>query len=86
MNRLLTAEDVAELLNTTREAVYARCARGLLPHIRTGPRQIRFDPVELGRWLAHRTRISSEQALRNVETMAGSSPQPPHRLAAERRG
>jgi excisionase family DNA binding protein len=67
MERLLTADQVAELLGTTREAIYARCMRGQLPHVRLGPRQIRFDPVELQRFLQARMVCSSEQATRNVE-------------------
>lgn len=61
---LLTASDVARLLNVKRSTVYALCRRGELPFIRItqGSRRalIRFDPDELDAVLRERRQPGRE--------------------------
>ena len=53
--RLLTADDLAELLATTRGAIYARHSRGGIPGgIRLG-RTLRFDPDVIDKWITANT-------------------------------
>ncbi len=53
--RLLTADDLADLLATTRGAIYARHARGGIPGgIRLG-RTLRFDPEVINTWITANT-------------------------------
>jgi excisionase family DNA binding protein len=47
---LLTAEDVAQLLEVPPSWVYRRAREGALPAIRLG-RYVRFDHAEVLRWL-----------------------------------
>lgn len=51
---LLTADEVAKLLRTTRKAIYAKIERGQLPFFRVGPKSVRFRRDEIRRWLAER--------------------------------
>ncbi len=57
-NTLLTAKQVAEMLNIRPSTVYALCRRGEIPHIRVtqGSRRalIRFDPEQLQTFLRER--------------------------------
>jgi predicted DNA-binding transcriptional regulator AlpA len=50
--RLMTVEELALLLNTSKAAVYARHARGGIPGgLRLG-RTLRFDPRIIAQWLS----------------------------------
>jgi excisionase family DNA binding protein len=49
--RLLSAEDVAELLGVPRTFVYALARRGDLPVVRVGERYVRFRAEALERWI-----------------------------------
>src|SRR5690606_38549245 len=50
--RLMTVEELAVLLNTSKGAVYARHARGGIPGgLRLG-RTLRFDPRVIAQWLS----------------------------------
>ena len=51
MPRLMTVDEVAELLRTTRKAVYAKIDRGQLPGMIRLSRRILFDAGVLRRWL-----------------------------------
>ena len=58
---LLTADDVAELLRTTRRAIYTMHARGEIPGVvRLGSRRLLFDRDTLLGWL-HESRESSPE-------------------------
>jgi excisionase family DNA binding protein len=50
--RLLSAEDVAELLGVPRTFVYALARRGDLPVVRVGERYVRFRAEALEQWIA----------------------------------
>ncbi len=50
---LLTVDETAVLLRTTRGALYAMIERGQIPHIRLG-RRVRFHRDDLLRFLAER--------------------------------
>jgi excisionase family DNA binding protein len=49
----LKAQDVAKLLEVTRQHLYAMAAQGTIPCFRVGA-AIRFDPQELAAWLKTR--------------------------------
>jgi excisionase family DNA binding protein len=53
MERLLTADDVAELLQVRRSWVYAEARAGRIPHIRLG-RYRRFDTKQVEAWIESR--------------------------------
>jgi len=50
MQKLLKAQDVAQVLDVTESRVYDLVRQGLLPAVRLG-RQIRFDPATLESWV-----------------------------------
>ena len=70
--QLLTADDVALLLQVPRSLVYALVRCGELPAIRVGQRYVRFRAEALERW------IESREAL---ETQASASSPPKRRIA-----
>jgi len=51
MKKLLTVEQAAQILCLTTSSIYMRIARGQIPHIRLGPRTVRFDEDELLAWV-----------------------------------
>lgn len=51
MNKHLTIEQVAELLNASTEWVRLKIASGEIPSIRITPRMIRVDAGDLQEWL-----------------------------------
>lgn len=48
---LMTADEVGDLLRTTRKAIYSMAERGQLPGIIRINRRLLFDREELLRWL-----------------------------------
>jgi excisionase family DNA binding protein len=57
MPPLLTADDVAQMLQVKRSWVYAAARQGQIPHVRLG-RYIRFREEAIERWLAGREQQS----------------------------
>lgn len=53
MTRLLTAAEVAELLQVPATWVYEAARRGAIPHVKLG-RYVRFDEAEVERWWRER--------------------------------
>jgi len=51
---LLTYDDVVRMYRVPKGTLYFWVARGLIPHVRLGPRSVRFQPEALRRWLEHR--------------------------------
>lgn len=51
---LLTVQELAFLLGYSVKALYAKCAKGTLPHSRIDG-SLRFDPVTTSNWLRSRT-------------------------------
>lgn len=49
--RLLTAAEVASLLQVPTQAVYRMAEWGELPFVRVGKRRLRFDPAALSAWI-----------------------------------
>ncbi len=49
---LLTADEMADLLRTSRTAIYAMVARGQLPGVVRVGRRVLFRRVDVMRWLA----------------------------------
>ena len=52
--KLLTAPEVADLLGMSEGAVRNLVYRRQIPHVKVGPKTLRFDPVEIADWLAER--------------------------------
>ena len=44
-------DEASRILNVKRQTLYAWVSRKRIPHIRLGPRCIRFSRVELNRWI-----------------------------------
>jgi excisionase family DNA binding protein len=61
---LLTAEEVATVLRTSRKAVYAMAERGQLPGIRRIGRRLLIDRDELLEWLDHNCASSPKEMRR----------------------
>jgi excisionase family DNA binding protein len=55
MNDYLTYRETAEYLGVAVGTIYSMVARGQIPHVRLGPRLVRFPRAELDAWLAART-------------------------------
>ncbi|MGI8462321.1 MAG: helix-turn-helix domain-containing protein [Solirubrobacterales bacterium] len=49
-SKLITADEVAELLQVPKSWVYRACREGALPAVRCG-RYVRFDPADIERWI-----------------------------------
>lgn len=49
---LLTADDVAAKLGVTKRWVYAETRAGRIPHVRLGPRYVRYREQAIDGWLA----------------------------------
>lgn len=56
---LLTVQEVAEVLRTTRAGVYSRIERGLLPGVIRDGRRVLVDRCVLVSWLEERRAASS---------------------------
>jgi excisionase family DNA binding protein len=52
---LLTADQVAQLLAVPRTRVWSMSRRGEIPTVRLGPREVRYRPEDIDRWIARRT-------------------------------
>jgi excisionase family DNA binding protein len=67
-DRLLKAEDVADLLSVSRRWVEDATRRGEIPHVRLG-RSIRYRPETVRAWIAEREDGSAARnKLRRVHT------------------
>ncbi len=49
--RLMTMEEVGNLMGLDRSTIYAWKRKGLLPHYKIGKRAVRFKMSEILRWL-----------------------------------
>lgn len=49
--RVLTAAEVAHKLGTTTRWVYAETRAGRIPHVRLGPRYVRYVEASIDAWL-----------------------------------
>ncbi len=52
---LWNADQVAHFLGVTKWAVYCWTRQGLLPHVRVGPRAVRYEPAAIRRYVKRRT-------------------------------
>jgi excisionase family DNA binding protein len=50
--RFMTAEEVADLLRIPKARAYELAREGLIPHLRLGTRQVRFNADALEEWIA----------------------------------
>ena len=60
-DKLLTADDVAELMRVTRAWVYAETRRNAIPHLRLG-RYVRYRRTAIEAWMAQIERRPPENA------------------------
>jgi excisionase family DNA binding protein len=51
--RLLDAKEVAEILQVNVQRVYELTRQGILPSIRIGPRQVRYEETRLMQWIVN---------------------------------
>ena len=63
MDKLLSVEDVAELLGISIHSVYAWASKGRLPVVKIGTRTM-FSPGEIARWVAENSRPERTRQLR----------------------
>ncbi len=59
--RLLTVDEVADLLRTSRKAVYTLISRGKLPGVIRLPRRLLIDSADLLHWLHQQRAVSLTQ-------------------------
>lgn len=52
---LMTAEQLCEYLQCTKDWLYEQIAVGRIPHIQIGQRSYRFRPEDIEAWLAERS-------------------------------
>ena len=57
--QLLNAKEVAEILKVNPQRVYELARQGVLPSIRIGARQIRFEEERLLRWIKNGGRLDA---------------------------
>lgn len=62
--RLLSVDEAAALLRTTRKAIYTDIARGKLPGVIRLGRRVLIDAAELLRWLDERRAVSPKETRR----------------------
>ena len=55
--RLLDAKEVSEMLHVSLARVYELTRQGILPSVRVGARQIRFQESRLLQWIQHGGRL-----------------------------
>jgi len=54
MNRLLTPEQIAELLGVKQSTIYQWTHQGFIPHVKVG-RLVRFREADIEKWLEKRS-------------------------------
>ena len=59
--RLLEAKEVSEILQVNKQRVYELTRQGILPNVRIGERQIRFEEERLLRWIENSGRLEYDQ-------------------------
>lgn len=59
---LLTADEAARLLHVPRSTVYELVRSRGLPHVKIGPRGLRFTRTDLARWVGENTFASRLQS------------------------
>jgi excisionase family DNA binding protein len=70
---LRTAEFVSELLDVPKARVYELVRQNLLPAVRIGARQIRFDEETLQAWIKHGGAVNPGSQTHRHETCSEDS-------------
>lgn len=86
--KLLTVEEVAEILRVSPTTVYRRIQAGELPYIKLGHRQVRIKPADLEAYIeAHRVTSTalSAGASERGESQSEDSTAPAPEMGAENR-
>ena len=66
MDKLLTCNEVEEILGLGRTTIYEMVGAGRMPApLKIGKRAIRWDPVELREWLDARPRVEGSEVETN---------------------
>lgn len=52
--KLLTVDEVADVLGITPQAVRHMVYRRQIPHVKVGSKRLRFDPVEIAQYISER--------------------------------
>ena len=68
MQMLMTYGEAAEYLGLRVGTLYAMVAQGRVPHVRLGPRLVRFPREELDAWLRERLVTPSSRATATADT------------------
>lgn len=73
--RLLDAKEVAKILQVNVQRVYELTRQGILPSVRVGPKQIRFEEMRLMQWIEYGGRLNAEglEAKLAAEECTGAS-------------
>lgn len=62
--RLLKADEAAKYLNFHEETVYEMARRGMIPTVKVG-RAVRFDRIELDKWVDKKIAASVEEGVKS---------------------
>jgi excisionase family DNA binding protein len=57
---LLSYDELAALLNISKNSIYALVSRKRIPFVRIGPRTVRFIVADIETWLDERSREGSD--------------------------
>jgi len=67
MNRLLTPDEIADLLGVQKSTIYQWTHQGFIPHVKLG-RLVRFREAEIAMWLAARSDPGRERRTVDIGT------------------
>jgi excisionase family DNA binding protein len=62
--KLITAKAASEMLNIRLQRLYELVRRGLIPHVKVGIRQLRFDSDELIAWTKRGGAVETKELCR----------------------
>jgi excisionase family DNA binding protein len=58
--RLMTAQEVAQVVGCSDKEIYKMAACGEIPCVRITERMVRFDPSDLEKWLASKRQVGDD--------------------------
>jgi excisionase family DNA binding protein len=75
MNRLLTPDEIAELLGVKKSTIYQWTHQGFIPHVKLG-RSLRFREAAIEKWVEKRSeagRVLRKVDIGGIELMSNRS-------------
>lgn len=75
--KLITAKAASEILNIRLQRLYELVRQGLIPHVKIGLRQLRFDPDVLQAWAKNGGAVAGSPV---SQTMASEPASPAHNV------